>query len=198
MWRRLHLFSPVQSLVVASVSAATIALPLAAQLVSRNERALLRSLFWPDALDPYMTFSFVFIGVVPALLGYYHLGRLGFLLNVAAGFALAWIMAVCGDALFRVCGAFFWRHMAQHRCLCRMPRAGVHTHFAVPFKGRQVSIRARCSAKTPPAPYWNGLAVVTRGHYTQNPLAGVNECYGDISPLDHSQWDNAGEVWSLV
>jgi hypothetical protein len=47
-----------------------------------------------------MTFSFVFIGVVPALLGYYHLGRLGFLLNVAAGFALAWIMAVSGMLCF--------------------------------------------------------------------------------------------------
>jgi hypothetical protein len=106
MWRRLHILSPVQSLVVASVSAATIALPLvlAEQLVSRNERALLRSLFWPDALDPYITFSFVFIGVVPALLGYYHLGRLGFLLNVASGFALALIMAVCGMLCFAFVG----------------------------------------------------------------------------------------------
>jgi hypothetical protein len=104
MWRRLHVLSPIQSLVVASVAAATIALPLAAQLVSRNERALLRSLFWPDKLNPYMTFSFVFIGVVPALLGYYHLGRLGFLLNVAAGFALTWIMAVCGMLCFAFMG----------------------------------------------------------------------------------------------
>jgi hypothetical protein len=104
MWRRLHVLSPVQSLVVASVSAATIALPLAAQLVSRNERALLRSLFWPDTINPYMTFSFVFIGVVPTLLGYYHLGRLGLLLNIGAGFALAWIMAVCGMLCFAFVG----------------------------------------------------------------------------------------------
>ena len=107
MWRRLHILSPVQSLVVASVSAATIALPIAAQLVSRNERALLRSLFWPDTLNPYLTFSLVFIGVVPALLGYYHLGRLGFLLNVAAGFALAWVMAVCGIMSFAYVGHLF-------------------------------------------------------------------------------------------
>jgi hypothetical protein len=51
-----------------------------------------------------MTFSFIFIGVVPVLLGYYHLGRLGFLLNVAAGFALAWIMAVCGMLCFAFVG----------------------------------------------------------------------------------------------
>ena len=72
--------------------------------VQADPTVLLRSLFWPDALDPYMTFSFVFIGVVPALLGYYHLGRLGFLLNVAAGFALAWIMAVCGMLCFAFVG----------------------------------------------------------------------------------------------
>jgi hypothetical protein len=104
MWRRLHVLSPVQILVVASVSAAAIALPLALELVSHNETALLRSLFWPEMLDPYMTFSFVFIGAVPALLGYYHLGRLGFLLNVLGGFALAWIMAVCGMLSFAFVG----------------------------------------------------------------------------------------------
>lgn len=107
MWRRLHVLSPVQSLVLASVSAALIALPLAAQLVSRDQTALVRVLFWPDTLNPYLTFSLVFIGVVPALLGYYHLGRLGFLLNVAAGFALAWIMAVCGIMCFVYVGHLF-------------------------------------------------------------------------------------------
>lgn len=86
----------MQSLVLASVSAVSIALSLAVQSVSRDETALVRNLFWPDALDPYVTFSLIFIGLMPALIGYYHLGRLGFLLNVAAGFALAWVMAACG------------------------------------------------------------------------------------------------------
>jgi hypothetical protein len=97
----------VQSLVLASVSAALISLPLAAESVSRDQTALVRVLFWPDTLNPYLTFSLVFIGVVPALLGYYHLGRLGFLLNVAAGFALAWIMAVCGILCFAYVGHLF-------------------------------------------------------------------------------------------
>ncbi len=104
VWRRLHVLSPVQSLVLASISAASIALPLAVESVSRDQTALLRNLFWPDALNPYITFSVVFIGVVPALLGYYHLGRLGFLVNIAAGFALSWIMAVCGILCFAYVG----------------------------------------------------------------------------------------------
>jgi hypothetical protein len=107
VWRRLHVLSPVQSLVLASVSAASIALPLAVQSVSRDQTALVRNLVWPETLNPYVTFSLFFIGVVPALLGYYHLGRLGFLLNVAAGFALAWIMAVCGILCFVYVGHHF-------------------------------------------------------------------------------------------
>jgi hypothetical protein len=107
MWRRLHVLSPVQSLVLASVSAASIALPLAVQSVSRVQTALLRNLFWPDTLGPYVTFSLIFIGVMPALIGYYHLGRLGFLLNVAAGFARAWVMAVCGILCFVYLGHHF-------------------------------------------------------------------------------------------
>jgi hypothetical protein len=107
VWRRLHVLSPVQSLVLASVSAASIALPLAVQSVSRDQTALVRNLFWPETLNLYVTFSVFFIGVVPALLGYYHLGRLGFLLNVAAGFALAWIMAVCGILCFAYIGHHF-------------------------------------------------------------------------------------------
>jgi hypothetical protein len=107
VWRRLHVLSPVQSLVLASVSAGIIALPLAAQLVSRDEAGLVRVLSWPETLNPYLTYSLVFIGAVPALLGYYHFGRLGFLLNVAAGFALAWIMAVCGIMCFVYVGHLF-------------------------------------------------------------------------------------------
>ena len=98
---------PSPNLVLASVSAALIALPLGVQSVSRDQTALVRNLFWPDTLDPYVTFSLIFIGVVPAILGYYHLGRLGFLVNVAAGFALAWTMAVCGILSFVYLGHHF-------------------------------------------------------------------------------------------
>jgi hypothetical protein len=49
------------------------------------------------------------VRVLPALLGYYHLGRLGFVLNVAAGFALAWMMAVCGI----LCFAYLGHHLGS-------------------------------------------------------------------------------------
>ena len=107
MWRKLHVLSPVQSLVVASVSATLIALPLTVELVSRDEATRFRIPFWPDTLNPYITFSIVLIGVLPVLLGYYHLGRLGFLLSLAAGFAVVWSMAVCGILSFVWVGHYF-------------------------------------------------------------------------------------------
>jgi hypothetical protein len=107
MWRKFRVLGPVQCLVVASVSAALIALPIAMQLVSRDEAARFRFPFWPDTLNPYITFSIVLLGVLPLLLGYYHLGRLGFLLSVAAGFAIAWSMAVCGILSFVSVGHYF-------------------------------------------------------------------------------------------
>lgn len=120
MWRRLHVLSPVQVLIVASLSAASIAFPLTVQLASRHEGALIGSLFWPDTLNTYITFSLIFIGVLPALLGYYHLGRLGLVVNAVAGFALSWIMAVCGMLCFVVVGHYFgsvWLSSAVY-CVC--------------------------------------------------------------------------------
>lgn len=107
MWRRIHILDPIQSLIVASLSAATIAIPLALQTVPRDEPALIRDLFWPDTLTPYIAFSLILIGLVLPLLGYYHLGRLGFILAVAAGFALVWVMAVCALLCFTVVGHHF-------------------------------------------------------------------------------------------
>jgi len=107
MWRKLHLLGPVQTLILASVSAAIVAAPLALGAGSRRETALLHDLFWPDTLNPYVIFLLVCLGIVPVLLGYYHLGRLGFLLGVAVGLALPWVMAVCGIICFVGLGHYF-------------------------------------------------------------------------------------------
>jgi hypothetical protein len=107
VWRSLHILSAVQSLAVATASAALIALPITVHLISHDEAARFRIPFWPDLLNPYITFSIVLIGLLPVLFGYYHLGRLGFLLGVAAGLALIWSMAVCGVLSFVWIGHYF-------------------------------------------------------------------------------------------
>jgi hypothetical protein len=106
MWRRVHILGPVQSLIVASLSAAFISTALTILLVPPRQTAF-RIIFWPDTLDPYITFSTVLIGVISPLLGYYHLGRLGFLLTVASGFAITWLMTVCAILCFAYVGHYF-------------------------------------------------------------------------------------------
>jgi hypothetical protein len=100
MWRKLHVLSPLQSLLLASASAAIVALPVAMQAAFRHQLTILHDFYWPDTLDPYILFTIAFVGLVLVLLGYYHVGRLGFLLSVALGFALAWVMAVFGILCF--------------------------------------------------------------------------------------------------
>lgn len=106
MWRRLHVLSPVQSFVLATICAAFIALPITIQSVSHDDTALLRDLFWPHQLNPYVSFSVFFLGVLPALLGYFHLGRLGLLLSIAAGLVLMWLTAVFGILCFVALGHY--------------------------------------------------------------------------------------------
>jgi len=90
----------MQSFVVGSLASAILALPFAVRSVSHDDTAWLRDLFWPHQLHPYITFLLVFFGVLPALLGYFHLGRLGLFLNTAAGLIVMWLMAVFGILCF--------------------------------------------------------------------------------------------------
>jgi hypothetical protein len=99
MWRKVHVLSAVQSLIVASISAGFVSIALTIELISREQNGF-DILVWPDTLSPCINFSIVLIGVISPLLGYYHLGRLGFLLNMAAGLATAWLMAVCAILCF--------------------------------------------------------------------------------------------------
>jgi hypothetical protein len=98
MWLRLHHLGQVQSLIVASVSAALISGALTIRLASGDQTAV-RVLFWPDYMNAFITFSIVLIGVIFPLLGYYDLGRLG-TADSAAGFATTWLMAVCAFLSF--------------------------------------------------------------------------------------------------
>jgi hypothetical protein len=106
----------VQSFVLASTSAAVIAIPLTIVSTS-HESALLRDLFWPHQLSPYIEFSLFLLGVLPVLLGYFHLGRLGVLIALAGGFGIAWLMAVCGIVCFVYSGGVWLGTVAYAFCV---------------------------------------------------------------------------------
>jgi hypothetical protein len=103
----------VQSFAVGSLASAILALPFAVGSISHDDTTWLRDLFWPHELHPYITFSLVFLGVLPALLGYFHLGRLGLLLNTLVGLIAMGLMAVFGILCFVRVGQYFDSMMAS-------------------------------------------------------------------------------------
>ncbi len=107
MWQKFHILSRAQVLFLASVCAALIAVAIALASIPADGISWNRFLGPSRQFDPFINFGLAFVSVLPVFLGYYHLGRLGFLLSVAAGFALAWIMAVCEILCFVFVGHLF-------------------------------------------------------------------------------------------
>jgi hypothetical protein len=116
MWRSIRVLGPVQSFVLASTSAAVIAIPLTIWSIS-HESGLLRDLFWPHELAPYIEFSLLLLGLMPILLGYFHLGRLGALVALAVGFGITWLMSVCGVMCFVYLGRKWLSSVAYAFCV---------------------------------------------------------------------------------
>ncbi len=79
---------------MASASAAILALPFAVNSVSRNETAMFRDLFWPHQFNPFLTFAVAFLALLPVLLGYYHLGRVGLILGTLVAMGTGFIMTL--------------------------------------------------------------------------------------------------------
>lgn len=94
VWRKIHILRPVPSFIVASASAASLAVPFAINSVSRNETAMFRDLFWPHQFNPSLTFAVVFLALLPVLLGYYHLGRVGLVLGTLVAMGTGFIMTL--------------------------------------------------------------------------------------------------------
>ena len=86
---------------MSSMSAAIITIPIAAASVSHDETAILRDLFWPHQLGPLIIFSSVFLALLPLLLAYYNLGRLGAMLCPCLSFVMLYALIVCAIFIFQ-------------------------------------------------------------------------------------------------
>jgi len=100
VWRKFHILSRVQVFVVSCVCAAVIAVPFAIASISHDETALFRDLFWPHQFNPLINYGAIFMSVLPLLLGYYQLGRLGALLSLAVSVVAFCVMALCAFCSF--------------------------------------------------------------------------------------------------
>jgi hypothetical protein len=101
VWQRFHILSRSQVFVVASASAAVIALAVALASIPADGTSWNRFLFGPSRqFDPFINFGSAFVSVLPVFLGYYHLARIGLLLGVAVSAAMCFATQVCAGFVF--------------------------------------------------------------------------------------------------
>ena len=101
VWRKFHLLGRVQVFVLSSLSAAIVAVPFAITSISHDETAFMRDLFWPHQFTPAIAFNSVFLSIIPVLLAYYHLGRLGAMLSLAVSVMAFYAGPLCAILVFR-------------------------------------------------------------------------------------------------
>jgi hypothetical protein len=77
VWWRFHVLSRGQVFVTCSVSAAILASPFAIVAAAHPRYGIFRDFFWPHQFDPVIPFVAAFLAIIPVLLSYYHLGRIG-------------------------------------------------------------------------------------------------------------------------
>ncbi len=88
MWRTFHILGRKQIFVVSSVSSAVIATSFVLTSMSHNQTGILRDLVWPHQFAPIIIFGAAFLSLLPILLAYYNLGRLGAILSLALSFVM--------------------------------------------------------------------------------------------------------------
>jgi hypothetical protein len=100
VWQKFHILSRAQVFVVASMCAAVIALAVALASIPADGTSWNRSLGPSRQLDPFINFGSAFVSVLPILLGYYHLARLGAFLGVAISALACYTTQVSAGFIF--------------------------------------------------------------------------------------------------
>ena len=106
MWRNFHILTRIQVFLVSSASYARIAASFAVRSASQHRGGFLANFWWPHQFDPLIIFGSVFLSLLPVILAYYHLGRLGAILAAAVSVIAFYGMAFCALYLFIVGAAF--------------------------------------------------------------------------------------------
>jgi|ERR1017187_8416346 hypothetical protein len=100
MWQKFHILSRAQVFVLTSVCAAVIAFAVALASIPADGTSWNRFLGPSRQFDPFINFGSAFVSVLPVLLGYYHLARLGALLGCAVSAVMCFATQVCAGFLF--------------------------------------------------------------------------------------------------
>jgi ABC-type methionine transport system permease subunit len=103
------------------VCAAVLAAAVSIATKTHNEGAaifVLHDLFWPDQFSPLIMFVSVFLSLLPVLLAYYHLGRLGAMLCLCVSVIMWYAMIVCAVLAFVTGGV--WLGAVAYGAACSL------------------------------------------------------------------------------
>ena len=100
VWQKFHILSRAQVFVVASVCALVIALAVAVSSVPADGTSWNRFLGPSRQLDPLINFGSAFVSVLPVILGYYHLARLGAFLGIVISALSCYATQLCAGFIF--------------------------------------------------------------------------------------------------
>ena len=134
VWQRFRILGRVQVFILSSVCAAIIASPFALASMGRYGRPFLG---WPHEFDPLINFGLGFVSVLPLLLAYYHLGRLGALLSLAVSALMYYATLLCAAFLFVFLGALVFDAVA-YMCFCLLLSTLVFTVHTKLFNSRAI------------------------------------------------------------
>lgn len=120
MWQKFHILGRTKVFIVASFCAAVIALGVALASIPADGTSWNRFLGPSRQLDPFINFGSTFVAVLPALLGYYHLARLGALLGLVVSASACFLTQVCAGYIFvfRVVGVSVVLQEATYAGVC--------------------------------------------------------------------------------
>jgi hypothetical protein len=100
VWQKFHILSRAQVFVLAGLCAVVIALAVALASIPTDGTSWNRFLGFSRQFDPFINFGSAFVTVLPLLLGYYHLARLGALVGLAVSAAMFWATQVSAFFVF--------------------------------------------------------------------------------------------------
>ena len=100
VWRKFHILNRTQVFVVASVCSVVIGFAVALASIPADGVSWGRFLGPSRQLDPFINFGSAFISVLPVLLGYYHLARVGALMGIAISAFACFATQVCAEFIF--------------------------------------------------------------------------------------------------
>ncbi len=109
---------------------------------------------WPHEFDPLINFGLGFASVLPLLLAYYHLGRLGALLSLAVSALMYYATGFCAAFLFVFLYDALVFDAVVYVCFCLLLSTLVFTVHTKFFNSRAIrdAQRSLCLIRYPQIP----------------------------------------------